>query len=431
MSTIVFYENHIALACGLRWSVLGETGKSQKNNAEIRKTAKTVDANLFAIDLVENTKYLGLYTKNISITTNLTKEQKRSTIHSLALVFINAIQESSDVDRSSIFAILVATPPTDKQGETRAVVVIEGGRVVHDGIENRIRATEIVTEHRSRQLQYRVFCDLDEYEDAIIADWSELVKYAEKNTLCSKVPTNPAKYLAFAVGLLGVSLYAAYHVLIIIPEKEAEAARRQAELDKTPIYLKALGEEMERVGWSVNSINAFIEKVKLEPYFYKGWSLKSMDCHISQCTENWERQGGLLTDLLEIRNNGKYVPEESTSDKTAVVRVPNKGEPMKLIMEMLPASGIPVHIALKPALNTLENAGASAQISESMTWPVMPMDGVRREVVVRRTRIEINYKMPMIQDGLRLMPKNFVPESIIISADQGMSVSVRGFIYEK
>lgn len=430
MSTIVFYEKNVALACGLRWSVLGEMKKSQ-TNAEIRKTAATVAANLFAMDTFEEAKYLGLYTKNISITANLTREQKRSRVHSLALVFINAIQESSEVDRSSIYAILVATPPTDKQGETRSVIVIEGGRVVHDGIENRVRATELVMEYRARQLKYRVFCELDEYEDSIPLDWSDLIEYADKNTLCNAVPTNPAKYLAFALGALGLSLYGAYHVLVVIPAKEAEAARRQAELDKTPIYLQTLGQEMERVGWSVSSISDFVERVKQEPYFYKGWSLKGMECTINQCNESWERHGGLLTDLLQIRSNSRYVPEESVSDKTAVVHTPNKGEPMKLTMDMLPQKGIPVHVALKPALNKLENAGATAQISETMTWPVMPMDGVRPEVVVRRTRLELTYKLAMIQDGLKLMPQNFVPESLVISANQGMSISIRGFVYEK
>lgn len=430
MSTIVFYEKNVALACGLRWSVLGEMKKSQ-TNSEIRKTAETVAADLFAIDLFEDAKYLGLYAKNISITANLTREQKRSKVHSLALVFISAIEQSSDVDRSSIYAILVATPPTDKQGETRSVVIIEGGRVVHDGIESRVRATELVMEHRARQLKYRVFCDLDEYEDAITVDWSDLVEYADKNTLCSPVPTNPAKYLAIALGILSLSLYGAYHVLVVIPEKEAEAARRQAELDKTPVYLQTLGQEMERVGWSVNSINDFVDRVKQEPYFYKGWSLKGMECTISQCNETWERHGGLLTDLLEIRSNSRYVPEESVSDKTAVVHTPNKGDVMKLTMDMLPQKGIPVHVALKPALNTLENAGATAQISETTTWPVMPMDGVRPEVVVRRTRLELTYKLSMIQDGLKRLPKNFVPESLVISANQGMSISVRGFVYEK
>lgn len=430
MSTIAFYEKNVALACGLRWSVLGEIKKSQVN-AAIRKTANTIDANLFAMDLFEEAKYIGLYTKNINIIPNLTKEQKRSKIHSLALVFINAIQQSSDVDRSSIYAILVSTPPTDKQGETRAVIIIEGGRIVHDGIENRVRATELVAEHRTRQLKYRVFCDMDEYEDAITVDWLDLIEYADKNTLCSAVPTNPVKYLVLAVGVLGLSLYGAYHVLVVIPEKEAEAARRQAELDKTPIYLQTLGQEMERVGWSANSISSFIEKLKQEPYFYKGWSLKSMECQISQCNETWERHGGLLTDLLAIRSNSRYVPEESVSDKSAVVHTPNQGEPMKLTMEMLPEKGIPVHLALKPALNVLENAGATAQISETMTWPVMPMDGVRPEVVVRRTRLEFTYKLSMIQEGLKLLPQNFVPESLIISANQGMSISVRGFVYEK
>lgn len=430
MSTIVFRGKNTALACGLRWSVLGETGKSSKINAAIRKAAQTVDAARFAIDQCDGTSYLGLYTESIS-TADIERGSRNGKIHSLALVFINAMQQSSDVDRSLLFAIFVATPSNDHQGETRAVVVIDAGRVVHDGIENRARAIEIVNEYRARQIQFRVFCDIDEYENSTIIDWDELSGYAEKSNACDKIPRNPVRFLLIALALLGVSLYSAYYVIVVIPNRAAEEARRKAELDRTPIYLQALDKEMERVGWSVPSLVSFTNQLKSVPFFYKGWSLKTMECNVTACTETWERQGGLITDLVKMRPQSAYQPEDSKGDKTAVLHTPNAGESMRLAKEDLIQNGIPLHMALKPPLNVLENAGATGQIGEKMSWPVMPMDGVRPEVVVKRIRVDLSYKLSLLSESLNSLPKNFVPENFSFSASQGMSVTVRGFIYEK
>lgn len=430
MSTIVFHGKNTALACGLRWSVQAETGKTSKVNAAIRKASQTVDASRFAIDQCDDTSYLGLYTEGISAS-DIQNSSKKHKIHSLALVFINAMQQSSDVDRSLLYAILVATPPNDHQGETRAVIVIDAGRVVHDGIENRTRAVEIVHEYRARQIQFRVFCDTDEYENSTTIEWDELIDYADKSNICNKIPRNPARLLLIGLGFLSVSLYGAYHVLVVIPNKAEAEARRQAELDRTPIYLKALSQAMEQVGWSIPSLVSFTQNIKSMPYFYKGWALKTMECNAVACTETWERQGGLITELVQMRPESSYQSEDSKSDKTAVLHTPNKGEPMRLTNEMLTPSGTPLHMVLKPPLNVLENAGATGQIGESMTWPVMPMDGVKPDVVVKRTRVDLSYKLPHVSEAINSFPKNFVPETFSLSAAQGMTIVIKGFIYEK
>lgn len=111
--------------------------------------------------------------------------------------------------------------------------------------------------------------------------------------------------------------------------------------------------------------------------------------------------------------------------------MPLKAEGAKLTHEMIPAKGIDVHKAIKPPLNKIENAGGAGQLGETMTWPVMPMTGVRSDVVIKRTRLEINYKYPFAIETLNEMPANFVPESFLLSSGQEMSISIKGFVYEK
>ena len=432
MSTIVYGDKSLSLAAGFRWSVLSaldKAGKSAKTHAAVRLAARSVGATRYAVDAFDGQKYLGLYTQGLSTSDMERGAQRR--IHSLAMVFINAMHQSSDVDRALLYAILVTSPPNDHQGETRAVVIVEGGRIVHDGIETRVRAAEIVHEHRSRQMQFQLFCDLDEYEGVTLIDWPSLVGYADKSTLSSAVPRNPVQYLAMLAAVVGIGLYGAYHVMVVIPEREAEEARRKAEQDRTPQYLQALQTAMERVGWSGQSMEQHLGKLGGDIAFYKGWALKGLECNVSACTETWARHGGVVTDLMQMRPNSTYQPEGSVADKGAVLQAAVNGEPFKLTMEMLPKGGIPVHVALKPALNRLENAGASGQLGESMTWPVMPMTGVRPEVVVRRTRLEIHYKLPFANQVLAAMPVNFVPESFVLAVEQGMSISIKGYVYEK
>lgn len=437
MSTIVYGGKSLSLAAGFRWSVLSaptkagkKAGKSDKSQTAVRLAARSVGATRYVVDAFDGQKYVGLYTQGLSTADMERSNQRR--IHSLATVFINAMLQSSELDRSALYGILVTSPTSDHhQGDTRAVVIIEGGRIVHDGIETRVRAAEIVHEHRARQMQFQLFCDLEEYEEMKLIDWPSLVGYADKSTLSSAVPRNPAQYLAILGALVGMGLYGAYHVMVVIPERAAEEARRKAEQDRTPQYLQALQAAMERVGWSAQSMDQHLSKLGSEIAFHKGWALKGLECNVSACTETWARHGGVVTDLMQMRPNSTYQPEGSVADKGAVLQGPVAGEPMKLTMEMLPKGGIPVHVALKPALNRLENAGATGQLGESMTWPVMPMTGVRPDVVVRRTRLEIHYKLPFASQALAAMPVNFVPESFVLAAEQGMSISIKGYVYEK
>ena len=429
MSSIVYANKSLALATGLRWSVLNAA--PSKAGAATRIAGRSVGATKFVVDRYAEQNYLGLYTPGVSIAD--VSNAKRRKIHSLALVFVEAVLRSSEIERSMLYAILAVSQQDGSQSTTAntALVIIDGGRIIYDGLESFARATEIINDHRSRDGRFQLFSDSEDFVDANIINWASLIEYAGSSNITKNIPRNPAQYFVLLAVILGIGGYGTYYQLVTLPAKRAEEARKRAEADRTPIYLKALEEAMQNAGWSVPSMVSHIKNLDASTYFYQGWVLKSMDCNVNACTEVWDRLGGSVTDLMQMRNGGQYIPEKSIPDKTATVQMPLKAEGAKLTHEMIPAKGIDVHKAIKPPLNKIENAGGAGQLGETMTWPVMPMTGVRSDVVIKRTRLEINYKYPFAIETLNEMPANFVPESFLLSSGQEMSISLKGFVYEK
>lgn len=427
MSTIIYSKKSVAVAAGLRWSVLDAPIK--KARASIRNISKSVGATRYSIDRDEDQNYLGLYTPGPNVMGLKAKRAKN--IHSLALLFISAMLRSSDIDRSMIHAVLAVSPTDDHQNELRALVVIDGGKIIHDGVETRGRVAEIIADYQGRDDAFQVFSDRDEYQDVTVIDWDELADHANKSTITQAVPVNPAAYGIAALVLLGVAGQGAYYTLVTIPKQKAEEARRRAEQDRTPLYLKALQEAMQNVGWSTPSIISHIQKINSDTYYYKGWGLKTLECNVSACTETWTRYGGSVSDLIAMRPGGQYLAEQSIPDKVAMVRMPIDGQAAVLTQESFLRSGIEVHQAIKPALNKLDNAGANSQWGESSSWPVMPMTGVRQDAVVKRTSLQIHFKYPFTVDTLLELPASYVPESFTVGMEQEMSISIKGFFYEK
>src|SRR6218665_1569921 len=153
MSTIVHVHQGLGLACGPPRSLLAAAGR--KANASIRTAGRAIGASRYAIDDFGAGKYLGLYTPGALPSATIGGNKARR-IHSLALVFIAAIERFSKVQRERVNAILSAAPD-GAQGQTRALVIIEGGRIVHDSLQARGRATDIVDEYRSRGEDFQLF----------------------------------------------------------------------------------------------------------------------------------------------------------------------------------------------------------------------------------------------------------------------------------
>ena len=82
MSSIVYANKSLALATGLRWSVLNAA--PSKVGAATRIAGRSVGATKFVVDRYAEQNYLGLYTPGVSIAD--VSNAKRRKIHSLALV---------------------------------------------------------------------------------------------------------------------------------------------------------------------------------------------------------------------------------------------------------------------------------------------------------------------------------------------------------
>lgn len=427
MSNVIYTNKTAAIAVGLRWSVF-DVPKS-KTKAELRTLGKAATATRYAIDIEDSQKYLGLYTPGSNVIGPQIKRIPK--IYSLALIFLDAILSSSNIDRAMINAVLVISPPDDHQNELRALIVIDSGKIIYDGLESRGRATEIVNDYRIRSEFFQIFSDKEDFEGCTLVDWAALAEHAKKSTSTQSIPRDPIIYLASFALFAIVAGQGAYYQFVTIPEQKAEEARRKAAQDRTPLYVKALQESMKQAGWSIPSMIEHINKLHTETYYYKGWALKNLECGVNTCEETWNRYGGILTDLLAMREGGTYIAEKSMGDKSATIKMPVSGISATLTTEMILSSGLDVHKVIKPVLNKLENAGASSQWGETSTWPTMQMTGVRPDVIVKRTRLEIYSKYPLATETLSELPPNFVPESFSVGMEQDMSITIKGFLYEK
>lgn len=403
---------------------------AKKDGKEVRSIAKTAMASHYVIDEDNESqqKYIGLHATVISAAQKRSAKIKQ--VHSLALVFLNAIMSASGLGRSMINAVLFVKPEDDELSDLRAIVIIDAGRIIHDSIEARGRATEIVSEYQKRG-GFELFCDSEVFDNATIIDWLQIFDNANKNSLADKVPRDPIFYAFIAAAIFIAAGQGAYYYLVTIPERKAEEARRKAEADKTPVYLKKLREEMVQVGWDRTSLLKFLINLDSQVAFQKGWGLKNMECDVQLCTEAWTRHGGIVNDLMATRPGADYMPQESIPDKVAILKMLSKGQAGQITDEDITPSGVEVHKLMKPALNTLINAGANAQWGETSVWPNMPMTGVRPDVIVKRTRFEVSFKYPYAAEIINQMPKGFMPEKISIGFEQDMNITIKGFVYEK
>lgn len=427
MSTIVFKQKSIGIAAGMRWSVLKSSEK--KSSKEIRSIAKAVSASHYVIDKDDESdrKYIGLHTSVIGVQKGNSKVNQ---IHSLALIFIDALMSASSLQREMINAMLLIRPDSDDLSDLRAVVVIEAGKIIHDSLESRGRANEILSEYEKRG-GFQIFSDSEISEGVTVIDWFQIFENSSKKTLANKVPRDPILYVFAAAAVLAVAGQGAYYYFVTIPAKKAEEARKRAEADKTPVYLKKLREEMRQVGWERESLLQFIDGLYSQTAFEKGWGLKTLECDVSICTETWSRHGGIVNDLIAMRPKSDYMPKDSIPDKVAVFKTLVNGKHGSITEEDIVRSGVEAHKLMKPSLNTLINAGANAQWGETTSWPQMPMTGVRPDVIVKRTRYEISSKFPYATEIINQLPKNFIPEKISIGFEQDMNVTIKGFVYEK
>jgi hypothetical protein len=429
MSQIIYQQKGLALASGLKWPVLQISGKSPfKRRAAIRAAARDVRATRYLITEHDEAKYLGLYTPD---------ELQRSVkgdIHSLAMVFLNALLDARSVDRSMLNAVLVMS--IDGDHSKRALVIISDGHVVHDQVESAQRVHELVGELRNRLADaLQAFSSEKDIPGAREVSWELLAGYANKSSRTQAVPKSILIPLVAATVIVVGGAGFAHHQFVTLPQLKAEALRKAAASDRTGEYLRELQQALQSVGWNREHLIADLSAMRVQPFFAAGWALKAVSCSVEAraCTEDWDRVGGSLANLVVVRSDLQYQPQDALKDSQATFMRELAVQPAELTADRLPEHGnADADRMLRPVVNELVNAGVRVQMSEAVAWPPVPMQGVKPSVVIKRRQVSITADFHLIEESVRKMPEHFVPHSYTLSTSSSpMSVTVVGHAYIK
>lgn len=428
MSHIVYTQKGLALASGLRWSVLADTGRGPfRSRKAIRGPAADVRATRYASTTHPQATYLGMYTPDVL------SGAVKGEVHSLALVFLNALVDASTADRSMINAALSMS--TDSADHTkRALVIIADGHVVQDSVESASRVFEIIGEWRGRLGEaLQVYASEAEIPDARVISWVDLLKHANKRSQTLAVPASLV-LPAFVLGALAVAgAYAFYHYTVTVPAAEAERMRKAAAADRTGQYLQQLQAAMEAVGWAGEGVIADLLHMRGEPFFTVGWTLTGMECktETKACVEQWARVGGMLPDLIAARSGLTYVAQVSAKDEQAGFIRTLDVNASRLSVDMLPANSEDADLKLRPVVNELVNAGVRVQISEAVAWPPVPLQGVNPSAVVKRRKVSITTDYRLVDQVIRKLPAHVVPDSYALITSNPFAVTVTAYAYVK
>jgi hypothetical protein len=430
MSVIVFQDKKLAIASGLRWSLLAQDSKKKQNRTEqIRARVRNSNGatRYVTTTSAEDAPYIGLYTPD-----RMGKAPKGD-IHSIALVFLHALLKAHRGERSTINAALVMDVE-NAQSTKKAVVIILGGNIVHDTVEDQFRAHAIVEQNQNELGGFlQVLSSEGDIPGATHVSWEDLLVHATKESKTSPVPQGALLIPAVLGVLLLAGLGAAYHFLVIVPEQEAERRRKAQEADKTQQYLQQLAAAMQNAGWVSTSYINQLQAMRSDPYWIKGWSLAKLDCqHQSQsCQEHWVRHGGKLPELVAQRANGVYQPQANPRDSEASFSRKAVVEPAVLTHDVIPADDNEADMRLRPVINELVNAGMAVQLSAPTVWPSFPMAGVKQDVVIKRRKMTINADYYLAEQAVRQLPAHVIPDSISFKTMDPFTVQLTAYVYVK
>jgi hypothetical protein len=428
MSQIVYTHKGLALASGLAWSLRSSGRGLRKTRQAIREAALAQKATRYASTTHNGDTYLGMYRPDVL------QRSVKGDVHSLALVFLNALlAENSAVDRSMLNAALsMGVESTDHA--KRALVVIADGHVISDTVEPASRAVEIIEERRQQLGEtLLVFTGDGDIPGAIPTTWVDLIRYASKSSQTHQVPTSLVLPGALLLALVALGGYAAYHYTVAIPAMEAERARKAAAADRTGQYLKQLAASMEAVGWSKDSLVGELTARKSDPFYTSGWALKSVSCttESQRCTEQWERVGGKLPELVTARESYSYVPQQAAKDSEAVFDRVLAATSGRLTHDHIPVDAADADLKLRPVVNELVNAGARVQISEAVAWPPVPMQGVKPDAVIKRRKVSIIADYPLYEQVIDRLPAHVVPTAFTLQTSSPFELTLTAYAYVK
>lgn len=430
MSHIVYSQKSLSLASGLNWPVL-KLGKGRFGaRAAVRGPARTVRATKYvSIDNARgDAKHIGLYTPDVLL------QSVKGEIHSLGIVFLEALAKVTSQGRESINAIL-SMEVDGSDHSKRAVVVISDGNIVHDSVENVSRVRDIVKTWREQLGDVlQIYGSGGDLPDAREVHWADLAANASKRTLMLDVPRNLIFPALLGTVMLAIAAYTAYHYMVVVPGQKAERMRMAAALDRTGDYLSSLQEAVRSVGWEKESFLADLNSLRENPYWTNGWVLDTAECAAdpSNCTEKWVRLGGNLPTLVKERQSLTYEAQEKAKDDEASFARTFQRVGEALSVEALPADATDADMRLRPVVNELVNAGVVVQISEPVAWPPVPLQGVRPDAVIKRRKVTLTADYHLIEQAVRLLPGHVVADGYRMSMNKSpFSASVTAYAYVK
>ncbi len=431
MSSIVYHFKNEGLAVGLSWSVLtSEADRGKHLRAKVRAQASLLNATRYVVNTLLTAGYLGLYSPPVLEA----KAPKR--VFSLAMVFLEAFK---DIDKNTINAILLM--PSSSDSQRCALIVIEGGQVVHDRLEKTAEAIAQVQKYRGVPgMTYSVFSDTREIPDCSVLTWEQLLGYRTNLTEMAAIPRNTALILTLAILAIAAIGYATYHYTVLAPARaRAALLAQEAQQNQTPQYLQKLNVELMRVGWEKANLKAMLSQLAEQKSYVKGWVLDQITCDFDKqnCEYRFTRLGGEVAELISIESDKKYDSATSTKDM-ALFSKTIKLEAKSLTREVLPEFEAGT-VDLRTRLQRLTNAGAGVNTTGPTPWPTngLDMSKVDKKVIVKRAAAEIKVALPLSESVLGELPEYLVLRNFSIAVatvgDKAnlLTLTLKGHSYAK
>lgn len=432
MSQIVqqFGENRsvVALASALKWSVLSTEPKSKfATNKVVRNKAALVNGSRFCVLSIGLTSYLGTYTQAVSALST-----PKST-HSLALIFVGALV-SAGADINAINAILLLQPQNG--AEKRVLIIVEGGEIVRDVVENTTTAIQNALAARDLLPSHKIYAQYSEISGAEIVTWNLFYEARSSATLLMSTPRNPLALLGALLVVVACMSVALIHWLIIEPENKRQRLAAVAALDKTPEYVFELRKSLASLAWSRADLSNAMIALQKHVFYSSGWVLESRECSSSlqSCVLLFKRSGGQLSSLLALFPKAVY-DVAGSSLESARLNEPQVIERAKLELDDLPSSENAAK-QIRETLQQFTNADLSITSGPSERWPIVDFSKVKASSVATKGALQITVPLPKVENIISLLPPFVQIDSyvLLVTTDDPSSffkVLLKGSVYAR
>lgn len=412
MSKVVYTDGQgNAIVGRLNWSVYSGSVKSRTH---IRKSASRHGAKRYVLFRDKDTNRIGLETDDVSTTTAI-KAKRRYAFALLCRELLHVEMEEGGT-ANGIFVMSCLDKP--ESPDRRAVCVIRNGEIAMDLIDNAERVMQQVQDAYSGMAGYcMVFSDSEDVplQGVTHIEWSDLTDFFDKSMQLNTVPISPMVPLGILIAACVAGGAFGYHQLVYVPMKKAERAKRAAEQDKTQQYVKALAQAAESVGWSRASLIEQIDALKSKTYFHNGWVLKQLTCTPTKCTETWQREGGLLPDLIAANSGATLLADARMRPDEAIFERQNNGKAAQLNLETLPTGSGEIQQLYKPVIQTLDNVGIKVSLGREKTWPAFDAAKVKKkQVLVKAHKFDVTTAYTLATEAVSKLPSNVVIDSFTL-----------------